>query len=63
MQGVLIDDHRIHVDFSQSVRAAPTVFRIYAELMYRYLGFQTPGETQQIQSVLKKEVALGASLT
>jgi peptidyl-prolyl cis-trans isomerase-like 4 len=23
MQGVLIDDHRIHVDFSQSVRATP----------------------------------------
>ncbi len=23
MQGVLIDDHRIHVDFSQSVRSSP----------------------------------------
>lgn len=28
MQGVLIDDHRIHVDFSQSVRSSPFWLRV-----------------------------------
>ena len=29
MPGVLVDDHRIHVDFSQSVRAAKIMFCSY----------------------------------
>lgn len=39
MQGVLIDDHRIHVDFSQSVRETT----ICAECRLTSSGFQTVG--------------------
>lgn len=46
MQGVLIDDHRIHVDFSQSVREASS--RENVAYMSRFLSFQTLGELRLI---------------
>lgn len=63
MQGVLIDDHRIHVDFSQSVRIPypQPLLHTQAKSLYRYLGFLTLGEMQPTQSVLYKVVVLGGS--
>lgn len=42
MQGVLIDDHRIHVDFSQSVSSPATMLQrtLYASLLIFHLGFE-----------------------
>lgn len=64
MQGVLIDDHRIHVDFSQSVRLSiilhTTMIRL-TRLLDRCPNFQIHGEPQQTRSGLEVEVALVAS--
>lgn len=43
MQGVLIDDHRIHVDFSQSV-GAPVLLCLLLALLTSYAGFETAGK-------------------
>ena len=48
MQGVLIDDHRIHVDFSQSVRGH-CFGRIIVTDIDRSPSSLTPGGTRQIQ--------------
>lgn len=42
MQGVLIDDHRIHVDFSQSVSSPATMLQrtLHASLLIFHLGFE-----------------------
>lgn len=45
MQGVLIDDHRIHVDFSQSVGKQSARIMNDADSSYRFLDFLLPGET------------------
>ncbi len=64
MQGVLIDDHRIHVDFSQSVSS---YLRFLFKLMFsvfplltnnRCLNCRTTGEMQLYQSGAHKEVVL-----
>lgn len=64
MQGVLIDDHRIHVDFSQSVRLSvilhTTMIRL-TRLWDRCPNFQIHGGPQQTRSGLEVEVALVAS--
>lgn len=39
MQGVLIDDHRIHVDFSQSVSS--TILVYYLALLMSHAGVET----------------------
>src|SRR5437588_11298671 len=47
MDGVLIDDHRIHVDFSQSVRTSlyqQILHGVITCLLLRYLNFPTHGE-------------------
>jgi hypothetical protein len=58
MQGVLIDDHRIHVDFSQSVgvlaHAPPEDIADYSRLQ----NSLTVGDRQLCQSVLAREAAL-----
>jgi hypothetical protein len=62
MQGVLIDDHRIHVDFSQSVREAPPRYTV-ADGMSRFLSSLTLGEIQRTQrerSVLEDSEAYQA---
>jgi RNA recognition motif-containing protein len=46
MQGVLIDDHRIHVDFSQSVRPTPlkSTYSLHQHAQL-YLSTQHPANT------------------
>ena len=56
MSGVLIDDHRIHVDFSQSVGHPAPPFLILAficriNLDCRYLDSLMSGERRQITNV------------
>lgn len=47
MQGVLIDDHRIHVDFSQSVRATPfeSTYSLHQHAQL-HLATQHPANTE-----------------
>jgi len=59
MQGVLIDDHRIHVDFSQSVREASST-DIVADVLSRFLSFLILGELQRTRRELKGLKALEA---
>ena len=50
MQGVLIDDHRIHVDFSQSVRRVQyPVLAVQLIFLIRSPSYRIHGEQQQIQ--------------
>ncbi|KAL8723179.1 MAG: hypothetical protein Q9225_000445 [Loekoesia sp. 1 TL-2023] len=60
MQGVLIDDHRIHVDFSQSVRFIVPHTTLHRLISPRFQGFQIPGGKQRIQSALNKLADLAA---
>ena len=64
MQGVLIDDHRIHVDFSQSVGLPGRIstHRSSAETKYRSRNYPTIGEWRLQPSVDNEVVALVASL-
>ena len=48
MQGVLIDDHRIHVDFSQSVRENSSAQDVMANVN-RSPSSLIPGGIQRIQ--------------
>ena len=57
MQGVLIDDHRIHVDFSQSVCYSRIIAGSYSEHISRSLDSRTLGEMQQIRNVQDKAAA------
>ena len=64
MQGVLIDDHRIHVDFSQSVCKVPKSPLVHiTDRIYRFLGFPTNGELLQIPNERNMEGALVVSQT
>lgn len=56
MQGVLIDDHRIHVDFSQSV-GLPQDIKRYVLIQSRFPSYQNHGANLLSLSV-DREVAL-----
>lgn len=61
MQGVLIDDHRIHVDFSQSVSPASAhAFPTQAnnDLKIRYLNCPRAGAMLRLPSAAANGVAL-----
>jgi peptidyl-prolyl cis-trans isomerase-like 4 len=59
MQGVLIDDHRIHVDFSQSVMIPPTqCFISVTYFKLRSPSSQIVGELRQTRSGQSKAVDL-----
>ena len=60
MQGVLIDDHRIHVDFSQSVRRFKPPRLPMTDRNRRFHGFRTNGEVRQIPNERSTEGALVA---
>ena len=60
MQGVLIDDHRIHVDFSQSVSGKGSSLLYKADRLRRFQGSQTSGGMLRTQSEPRaKEVSGG----
>jgi RNA recognition motif-containing protein len=61
MQDVLIDDHRIHVDFSQSVSVAALSNSTYL-MLDRSRSFLTPGAHLRIAKELVKGVGLAAYL-
>ena len=60
MDNVLIDDHRIHVDFSQSVSLSNSL-NLLRLTMSRSRGFRIHGEQPQTQRDHDTGVALGAS--
>lgn len=62
MQGVLIDDHRIHVDFSQSVsiRRPSCLIRLMLNRWRRFLNCRKVGEPLPTKKDPKTEVALEA---
>ena len=62
MQGVLIDDHRIHVDFSQSVSASRRSGDFDLLKLYRYQDYRTSGGLLPTQNVPRMEVDLVVSL-
>lgn len=58
MQGVLIDDHRIHVDFSQSVSAFFNAIRCMVLIINRFRNCRKAGEMPPSPNVEANEVVL-----
>jgi peptidyl-prolyl cis-trans isomerase-like 4 len=61
MQGVLIDDHRIHVDFSQSVSATCSLLGLSSNSENRSPSFPMAGGRRPTRNELIDQVALEAS--